>query len=164
MIQMIMITIGITPAYNGKVLIQYNSHNQDFIVPEINKTWIQEVELIERRGYIKPPCPKKSFLLKFKDFKEEDILLCLSTKEIFSKYLEKKDGWNVIKNEILWDNENLFLVGEFEPSIPIHENDLLEKYKYFVTIEFGDKKKAILNFLNKERLNEDIANDFKMPL
>ena len=60
--------------------------------------------------------------------------------------------------------ENLFLVGEFEPSIPIHENDLIEKYKYFVTIEFGDKKKAILNFLNEERLNEDIANDFNMPL
>ena len=132
----------------GKIIIQYHSQDQNFLAPATYEIWTEEVEFVEFEGDTKNG--KKTFFIKFKDFFKKDIWLCLSTKEIFSEYLKIRDGWNVIKNEILWDNKNLFLVGEFEPPIPINENDQLEKYKYFVTIEFGDKKDPIMKFLNKE--------------
>ena len=154
----------------GKIILQY--HNRDQHLDKIkNKTWLQEVEFAE---FPNIDYGEKSFGLKFKDFFDRDLILSLSTKQILWFDIETNDNgprWRkdengkILKNEILWDNNNLFLIGKFKPTYPLQlNNNLIEEYMYFVTIEFVDRKDDILNFLNKERLNGDIANDIKMPL
>ena len=148
----------------GKILIQYYSRH--FQIPgEIeSKTWIQDAELVNFDGHKNGL--KKTFIIKFKDFLGREVKIYLSTKEIYicnqGENFKDDSQSTVIENEILWDDKSLFIIGEFH--LENQDPNIIESYKYFITIDFNDMKKELLNFLSKERKNESLAGDFKIPL
>ena len=166
-----MITVANPGAFNfkGKILIQFYRRVVQIPGNIEARTWIQKVELVEYEGNNKDGITK-TFIIKFKDFAGREIKIYLSTKEIYTRNQEQWEDFKldtqgaISKNEILWDDKNLFIIGEFHTTN--RDPGIIDNYKYFITIDFinDSKRKQIIKFFSKERLNENIANDFNMPL
>lgn len=147
----------------GKIILQYRGTNMVFRKNPSSST-IGEVDLklkVQTFGN-----SKEDFPLIFKLFDGVEIMLAFCSRSVYWKRdLNDNKSWvydtesNIIENEILIDDENIFITGTFTflKNISLSESRLDE---YHYTAIFY-RSKPLVKELLQLKSNELMANDLK---
>ncbi|MBA4852263.1 hypothetical protein [Emticicia sp. BO119] len=118
----------------GKVILQYRGTNT-VLRNNTNSARIDETKIVPREKLI---VGSEDFPIFFKLFDQTEVMLCLLSKSIYWKGSANGESFwihssesNILENELLVDNENIFIIGRFVYNKPLSLGDVrAEEYWY----------------------------------